>query len=227
MTVGNSLKDHIFMRAWRLLWVAAIFGFVIASNMHNIIIIYSGRHELPTQCILKDVPHGLEISWQAHIYSTGPFVVSAIFWAWGLYMVTCILCPEGWDLLGRLFTPIVSFLNKALSFLSLPRLYMATVNRSTRNQGSITSWAWWVMSKIIFIPFLLYFTMVQLWCSQFKDLWRIGTSLVTLTCSIYGLKQSIEGDEYNHLPQDESDDDDNALGFGQIMSLLLLALPMF
>lgn len=212
MIVSDLLKDFPLRRAWRILWVMTTFAFVFLNNL----VVYSPDFRddsgLSVLCVF---PPNLSV-----IYYPGNkvlLILTSIFWAWGLLAVVRDLFPELLSCLRKLFRPLTPMLEKAFSIISGQGIYLWGQEREkAADPQSASKYMWRLLRAILFPPIVLSFSFTQLVSSTVIDLFRILTSLVATTLGISRGKAS-----------DATVDGDNVWNFGQIMSIFLLALPLF
>ncbi|KAL4981464.1 hypothetical protein BDW68DRAFT_192924 [Aspergillus falconensis] len=214
MMIRDLLRNHPLMRAWRMLWVFAVFAFVFSANL---IVYNSSFYEgsgAPVKCA---------VPLDNREFVNDILTVTSIFWAWGLVAVVRDLCPELRGFLSNLLDPSLPRLQKIFNLLSGRDLYLWAVERTSATQpGSASYYVLWLLEKVLFVPFLFCFCWTEILSSSVIDLYRVTTSLVALTFGIWSLKSG------SFLSSDAMKiEEDNRWGFGQIISMLLLALPLF
>ena len=216
MISSDTMRHRVFMRAWRLLWVAVIFAFIPAANVIILNQSFSPVSGKPLQCSFEDSgPSKLlpdRISFLA---------LSCFCWTWGFYAVTRNLCPEGWDALKRWLQPTFQKLRQHFRFLSIGRLYLWAVNGSlTAKEQYNVYFFWWPIHSVVFVFFLIYYTIAELLCSNLTHLYRICVPLTSVTYATYKLRSGAIG-------HDRHEQAEYTWSFGQVMPLGLLALPLF
>lgn len=213
MIVSDLLKDFPLRRAWRMLWVMTIFAFVFLNNF----VVYSAHfHDSSALSVLCAFPLSLS---STTIYPTDKIVLilTSIFWAWGLLAVVRDLFPELLSCLRKLFRPLVPMLEKAFQIISGQGIYLwAQEKEKATEPQSASKYMWRLLQAILFPPIVLSFSFTQLVSSTVIDLFRIITSLVATSLGISRSKTPAS-----------AADGDNVWNFGQIMSIFLLALPLF
>lgn len=136
----------------------------------------------------------------------------------GLFAVTRDLWPELSRFLNRHLGPVFSRLEGLLS--ALAKLYLSTSGKlSTARRRTMSHVFWWVADKLTFILFLFWFTLFEILKSTVMDLYSILTTLFHATYTIADYRETAK---YRGLKGDE-----DTWGFGQILPMLLLALPVF
>lgn len=214
MVIHEQLKPHPLMRAWRMLWVMAVFALVFAANITHWTTFgigdgyASARTGWPAVC---DLGRPIK-SAEAKQY----LIVTSVFWAWGLLTIFRNLCPELWLMLVPMAHRLQPQFGKIFNHLSGRELSLwARRKGSKAAPWSVACVAWWIIEKMFLLLFTFWFTIVQLLTSSSLDLYRIFTSLVSLTARI-----AIQRVDY-------TPDDETTWGFGQILPVMLLALPLF
>lgn len=216
MISSDTMRDRVFMRAWRLLWVAVIFAFIPAANviiLNQSFMPISGK---PLQCTF-------EYSGPSTFPTNRiPFLALSCFcWAWGFYAVTRNLCPEGWNALNRWLQPTLQKLRQHFRFLSIGRLYLWTLNGSlTAKEQYNVYFFWGPIHAATSVLFLLYYTLAELLRSNLTHLYRICVPLTSVTYATYKLRSGAIG-------HDRHEQAEYTWSFGQVMPLGLLALPLF
>ena len=213
MVIHDQLKPHPVMRAWRMLWVIAVFALVFAANITHWSAYESEssatdtRTGLPVACTLgKPVKSAVAKNY---------LIVTSVFWTWGLLAVFRDMCPELWLMLVAMVHRLLPQIGKTFNLLSGRELCLwAREKGSKAAPWSAAHVAWWIIEKKFLLLFTLWFTILQLLTSSTLDLYRIFTSLMSLTVQI---TSKIPG----------TADNQTTWGFGQILPLMLLALPLF
>ena len=85
--------------------------------------------------------------------------------------------------------------------------------------AAVSRLSWFIIHICSFGPFLLSFTLSEIIFSNIFDIFRIYASLIWVTYSLFSYKQAAAS---NGMTGNEND-----WTFGQLLPLLLLALPLF
>ncbi|KAE8352483.1 hypothetical protein BDV28DRAFT_148994 [Aspergillus coremiiformis] len=214
MATGYVLqKIGPFPRYWRFIWTFAIFTFVLAGNT----IVYNDSfldiYGLPTQCAWKNFPQ------QYGNRSMLLLVVSSCVTVWGLGSVTRNLCPDLLQCLGRLLQPLLPWDLSQAGPVSLGRLYDWIAQREKTTKARILeNLFWWMAERFLYILTMTCWVWSQILGSMFIDLYRILIFLVFLTRKIVLVRKKAAS---------LMEENENTWEFGQIMPVILLALPIF
>lgn len=195
-----------------MLWVIAIFAFVFLNNL----VVYSSHFRsdsgLSVLCLFPP-----KLSATNYPANKILLILTSIFWAWGLLAVVRDLFPELLSCLRKLFHPLVPILEKAFNIISGQGIYLWAQEREKATEPqSASRYMWRLLQAILFPPIVFSFSLSQLVSSTVIDLFRIITSLVATSLGISRSKTS------SYVV-----DEDSVWNFGQIMSIFLLALPLF
>ncbi|KAL3470988.1 hypothetical protein BJX99DRAFT_33770 [Aspergillus californicus] len=215
MMIRDLLKDSPLMRAWRMLWVIAIFAFVLTNN----VIIYSDDFYEATG---SSVQCAFPISYDVRRPTRGFLVATSVFWFWGLVAVVRDLCPELRGLCSKLLRPWLPLLVRTFRILSGQELYLWTEMKLEIQPRCSGYYVWLLVHTAIFPWVFLTFSLAQILSSTVIDLYRIFTSMVATTFGIWRMKHSL-----NLEPRQVRESGDDVWNFGQIMAVLILALPLF
>lgn len=211
MVIHDQLKPHPVMRAWRMLWVIALFALVFAAN-----ITHWSADEIWTIAKTglgpgRPVVCGSGMS----LLSFRHLIVTSVFWTWGLLAVFRDICPELWLMLVAMVHRLFPQIGKTFNLLSGRELCLwAREEGSKAAPWSAAHVFWWIIEKMFLLLFTFWFTIMQLLTSSSLDLYRIFTSLISLTVELAVRIQS-------------TPDNETTWGFGQILPVMLLALPLF
>lgn len=214
MVIHDQLKPHPVMRTWRMLWVIAVFALVFVANITHWSAYSHGSWSSGTNRIGWPVVCALEkpvMSAAAKNF----LIVTSVFWTWGLLAVFRDMCPELWLMLVAMVHRLLPQIGKTFNLLSGRELCLwAREKGSKAAPWSAAHVAWWIIEKNSLLLFTFWFTVLQLLTSSTLDLYRIFTSLISLTFQITS--------EIPNIPDNET-----TWGFGQILPVMLLALPLF
>jgi hypothetical protein len=220
MIVRERLRKRHWMRWWRLAGIFLIFAFSFTANIPVYNWYFLAELGLVMQCVWSSLPH----------YYTPEEIVlmilTSIFLFWGFVAVTRDICPEVNDFLEKLLASVGRCLGPFLQFFSPRRWHDLTRRRlaeARQTQGRKT--VWWLLDWVSFFFFLVYFTIIQIFVSRIVDLYRIWTTLFYATYAVLGIRrQAAHAMTADGSPALEGDE--NTWGFGQILPMLLLALPV-
>lgn len=210
MVIHDQLKPHPVMRAWRMLWVIAVFALVFAANITHWSAIGDGNRVKtgwPVVCALGKSVRSAQ--------AKQCLIVTSVFWTWGLIAVFRDICPELWLTLVATVHRLFPQIGKTFNLLIGRELCLwARRKGSKAPPWSAAHVAWWVIEKMFLLLFAFWFTILQLLTSSILDLYRIFTSLTSLTIQLI-------------LRISHTSDNETTWGFGQILPVILLALPLF
>lgn len=212
MVIHDQLKPQPVMRAWRMLWVIALFALVFAAN----ITYWSADDEIWTGTITGfGAGRPVVCAPGKSLRSFRHLVVTSVFWTWGLLAVFRDICPELWLMLVAMVHRLFPQIGKTFNLLSGRELCLwAREEGSKAAPWSAAYVSWWIIEKMFLLLFTFWFTIMQILTSSSLDLYRIFTSLISLTAELAARIQT-------------TPDNETTWEFGQILPVILLALPLF
>lgn len=207
LIVRDVLQINI-RRGWRMGWITILSGSVLTLNL----IIYNDNFLVPQyyglsmDCFWRQLPGGF-------IPPIIPYVVVGIVvdLLSGYFIASC-LYPEIRDL-----RPVKYLERKASKLLSQPTYIYQSVERHV-DQDSRTRWLWKIVEWPAWFLFVISFTLREIVSSLYFDLARIFLYLYQTTFSVKWAR--------DNAASEGRDGQEDSWGFGQILPLLLLALPL-
>jgi hypothetical protein len=207
LIVRDVLKSRV-RKGWRMLWIFTIFSCILLLNF----VFYNDN-------FLRDFGQPMRFLWRG---------LPGVFTPSNVAYVALGTILDVWALSG-----IVSGLYKLqklpplgvsdlLYYLMLQptRFYLyCTERRHLSCQHSWTKRFLTLMESLAGILFITFFTLRELYCSMFINLTRIYIYLFQTTSSVYWAR--------NQAATRGMEGEEDTWGFGQILPLLLLALPLF
>lgn len=216
MILRKKLRECHWMRWWRLVGIFLIFAFGFMANIPVYNWYFLDQLGLVMQCIWSILPHYYTPN------EIGLMTLTSIFFVWGFVAIIRDICPEVGSFLEKHLEPVNRYLSPFLSPRSLHYLTRRRLAKARNARGHKT--VWWLLNWISFLFFLVYFTIIQIFVSRFVDLCRIWITLYYATNAVLSIRrlvaQVITVDGSLALSGNE-----NTWGFGQILPMLLLALP--
>jgi hypothetical protein len=220
MIVTKKLRDCHWMRWWRLVGFFIIFGLGFAANIPVYNSSFLADFGPPLQCIWDMLPEH---------YATGniaQMAITSIFLIWGFGAIMRDTWPEFGEFIRELLTPVLRFLDPVIQLFSPRKWHYFTRRKlAEARQAGARRNSWWIPNSISFIIFLLYFTVIQIIFSSLFDLYRIWVTLFYITSQVIDIRIQAA----NALTADGNPamiGSENTWGFGQILPMLLLALPI-
>ena len=208
MICRDKLGGSFFKKFWRTLWIIATLALVLAASLVILNGNYLTHWGLSTQCVWDD----LSLSTYS-ASAKGRLAASWILLTWGLLATIRDLWPG-------LFKDLEPLNEKLLAIMSLlPIYYWASKKLSESRRKSLLWLLWWFTSKFALAIFITCYTLVRLYHSTVLDILRDFVLLMISTLLIVVLRSSAR----SHGLQGSED----SWGFGQILPMLLLALPLF
>lgn len=206
---GELMRDNELKKAWRFPWFCII---IVMATMSSFIVmdenfLVPGQWGLSTQCVLD------------HLGTYHPAsVVKLVFWtviaADGIMSMAKFLWPK---------LPLVTLYDHfwfALPALPLQAISLVNKYFLKNGHGKARRTIGFILQAPLIISFWIGFALFEVWYSINFDLFRTYLILVVSTWGVYSLRQEAKN---SHYLQGEED----SWGFGQILPLLLLALPLF
>lgn len=203
MSVVGLLRQSLFSRVWRYIWASALFSALLASTLMqwNSHYLLDGLYGVPVQCILGDPLQGRSYTGRSLAY----LVVNWVVLVWSFYFVTVLLFP---DVTG--LWPFVHLEGLIYRLYSQPAriLIDAQITRSSE----------WKKSNSRVAIYIVVLFVGQIISSGIFHILRVYLMLAYSAYVIFDTREyaAFEGRQ----------GDENEWGFGQILPLLLLALPL-
>ncbi|ETS77810.1 hypothetical protein PFICI_09872 [Pestalotiopsis fici W106-1] len=208
LIVRDVLKANI-RRGWRLGWIAIVFGCVLAFNfvIYNDKFLVPGLWGLSMDCLWRQLPSGLTPRVIPYV------VVGTVVDLMSAYSIVSCLYPEINDFY------LVKTLGHFVYTVMCQPTYLYRRVEDHVDQRSKFRWLWKLVEWPTWLLFVMSFTLREIFASLYFDLARIFAYLFQTTYVVGWARDNaaINGREG---PED-------TWGFGQILPLLLLALPLF
>ena len=199
MTITGHLQDSLFKRLWRYLWILVMFGAVLPTRIltWNRFFLVPDLYGASVQCALDKVTEGWERD--SALYLT----LDCFLLSWSLCAITVSLFPHIPNLPP--FAQMETFIHWALSWPSRHLLRQGPKS-STRKK------LFWMALFCTFIPCR------EIVFSEGFDVLRMLVMLIWAGDNVFSTRavassQGRQGDE-------------SEWGFGQILPVLLLAIPL-
>lgn len=210
MILRNELRSHPWRKYWRYGGILVIFAFIFLASL----LVYNDR-------FLYQLGFVIQCTWVSFRYTPSQAVqltVTLFIILWSLATVTMDLF-EGLDryIKGK-FKRLLELLDPIPHLLSPRTWHHATNARCDGAQSRVSKIAWTLLQLLTFLPFLLYFSAVQLQGSRLLDLIRIWATLFYATVSLQWIRSIAS--------ENGIDGHEDTWGFGQILPMLLLLLPL-
>jgi hypothetical protein len=220
LIVRDMLEENI-RKGWRLAWIMAVFGCVLILNF----ILYNDNYLVPRQqeeSMPRNFGLPMECIWEK---LPGSFTQARLVYViFGLlvdissaYSITLILFPD----LRKV--KLFSYIEEAVGQLaSQPTsLYRIVKDHNDRWHWFLKAgWMWTLLEWPTWALFVFTFTLREIFTSLYWDMVRIFLYLFSSTWSIKRARGSA-------VAQGRVGSQEDSWGFGQILPLLLLALPLF
>jgi hypothetical protein len=220
MIVTKKLRDCHWMRWWRLVGFFIIFGLNFAANIPVYNSHFLTDFGPPLQCIWDMLPE---------YYATGniaQMAITSISLIWGFGAIMRDTWPEFGVFIGELSAPVLRFLDPGIQLFSPRKWHYFTRRKlAEARQAGARRTCWWMLNSISFIIFLLLLPVIQIMLSSLFDLYRIWVALFYTTSQLIGIRvQAANAMTADGNPAMRGSE--NTWGFGQILPMLLLALPI-
>jgi hypothetical protein len=229
MILQEYLAPRPSMRHWRAIWISGLFGMIgvalIVTFNNNFLHTYG----MSTQCVCNNMRGNYSKQWLVWL------ALYLFLLVWGYLAVMAMLFPDQiwWittvsSMFQYVFKIPTRIRNKSrirfvqeqalLADLSRHWTKSAPSIRTTYHLGATAiSWSTWlIITSLTFLIFLLFFSISEIITI---DLFRIYASLLWAAASLFSLKWS--------AVENGMDGSENDWGFGQLLPLLLLILPVF
>ncbi|EED13814.1 hypothetical protein TSTA_100580 [Talaromyces stipitatus ATCC 10500] len=218
-----GFQRHCVMTQYHFYIVYLLEVFSFATHQPTMMILRKKlKLGVVVQCIWADLPqyyNGSEVAFT---------IVTSVFLFWGFAAVSKELCPPDYDSFKghamRFFTPRWwhDLTSQKFEELHLIQPFVSLCHGRDRDhtRGSFR----FILDSTLFITYLLGFTLIQIFASRTFDLYRVWATLFYATFAITGIKDAaISAMTLENTPV--MNGDENSWGFGQVLPMLLLALP--
>lgn len=193
-----------------MVWIAAIFSLVFVAGIPTFDENFLYNYGTPVQCV-----------WETPVYYSvtdrAELSITSLFMVWGFYATARDLYSDDLDPFLEALAHWFALKSPILHLISPPLWYLKA-NKKLKLSRPCWYGFWWFVDKLAFVNFLVWFSLSQILKSSILDLWRIMSGLVWATNSIVSLRENVS--------QLTMHGDENVWGFGQILPMLLLALPV-
>lgn len=208
LIVHDVLQANI-RRGWRTVWIAVLYGSVLTVKVviYNDNFLEAKRFGLSMDCFWKQLPNGFPPP-------TIPYVVFGIIvdLLSGYFILWCLYPGIRDSKIARGYDRAV------LKLMSQPTYLYLRVERHL-GRPSRARWLWKLIEWPTWLLFFISFTLREICFSLYFDLARIFMYLFQTTYSVLWARDIAAA--HGRIGQEDS------WGFGQILPLLLLALPLF
>ena len=212
LAVVDVLHERLFTRVWRYIWILTLSAGIFASRfiLWNDYFMVDRMYGLSVQCVFDK----LAISEWFTPKEAGMLTIDVVVFFWSLWSITVLLFPSvsGWPPMAQ----ITSFIYWFFSFPS--RALVRVRNRALLNPADAETTKFKIKRRIITVAFVMFLSFREIVFSLCFDLLRVYTLLIG---SIYGILY-----QRRRAADHGREGDENEWGFGQILPLLLLALPI-
>jgi hypothetical protein len=206
LPIAHSTLDDELKKGWRMAWIFAIFACVLLLNfvIYNDYFLAARHFGLSMHCVWKELPG----------YFTPqllPYVVfGTILDVWSFYGISVSLYPA-----LRKQQPLAYIQSMRLILMRLPTwAYFRIKERKTSRKPKIL---WRFLETLTGLVFIVLFTLSELLGSMSVNLIRVFIYLIQATNSVAWAR--------NRAQINGRKGSEDTWGFGQILPMLLLALP--
>ncbi|KAK4169996.1 hypothetical protein QBC43DRAFT_40031 [Cladorrhinum sp. PSN259] len=210
LAAGELVRDNNLKKGWRFPWYCLIVVGVTFCNyvyLDENFLVYD-HWGLPTQCVLDVLGT-----------YTADSIVRLVFWT--------VISADGMMSMAKFFWPTLRIIEfyREISFLLpfIPLQAISLINKTfiqaKSGHGKLRRCIGFILQAPLIVSFWICFAVFDIYDSINFDLFRCFLILVLTTWGVYGIR--IEARLY-YLEGNE-----DKWGFGQILPLLLLALPLF
>ncbi|KAF3015929.1 hypothetical protein E8E14_011588 [Neopestalotiopsis sp. 37M] len=197
-------------RGWRITWIMAVFGCVLVLKfvLYNDDFLVSPQYGRPMKCLWQELPKSYTGEKLAYVIF-GVFVdVSSA------YAILFILYPE-----LKKQQPFKFIEETAGQLVRQPTaLYKQVHKRADGSSHSNVRWLWQLLEWPTWYLCLVAFTLCEIFTSLYWDMLRIFLYLFTSSWLISQAR--------NKAVDNGEKGQEDSWGFGQILPMLLLALPL-
>ncbi|KAI9148918.1 Transcription factor asqA [Paramyrothecium foliicola] len=208
--VRDALDSH-FKRFWRIVWITVICGCVMANNfvVYNDYFLVLGHFGHSMDCVWDAISLGQEYDRRQAAYVSLGMLVDA----WSYLSIVAYLNPtllEWRPVAFIIFAPWFVLRQVSEAYLLV---------RSLRQQHYSKNGILTILESLAFCLFVIAFAIRELFFSLFIDLLRIFLYLFQITVDLAKWR--------NLAGENGRKETENEWGFGQLLPMLLLALPLF
>ncbi|KAG8667811.1 hypothetical protein FPOAC2_13009 [Fusarium poae] len=202
---GSELHDEL-RKGWRMAWISAIFACVLALNfvIYNDYFLATKHFGLSMYCVWKELPGYFTPQLMPYV------VIGTLFDVWSYLSIIMYLYPTIMET-----RPLAYLYSRWLSFMMLPTWFYLLVK--DKKVSRKPEFLWHLLEAFVGLVFVIVFTIRELFGSLSVDLVRVFFYLIQSTNSVAWARRKAE---INGRKGSE-----DTWGFGQILPMLLLALP--
>lgn len=208
LIVSDVLRDNI-RSGWRLAWITTIFGCVLLLNLliYNDNFLAYQHFGLSMDCLWRRLPEDFTGQETAYV------VFGILMDVWSGYSIVFHLYPE-----LHAVTPFRHIEQVVGHLMNQPTYLYRKVQRQVSRPYEIL-WLWKLIEWPTWLLFIVSFTLREISSSLYFELARIYLYLYQTTWAVSWARDNAASNGRDGL--------EDSWGFGQILSLLLLALPLF
>lgn len=208
LIVSDVLRDNI-RRGWRLAWITTIFGCVLLLNfvIYNDNFLVDQHFGLSMDCLWRQLPGDFTDDETAYV------VLGTLVDVLSGYSIVFHLYPE-----LHAVPPFRNIEQAVGNLMNQPTYLYRKVQRQVSRRYE-TVWLWRLLEWPTWLLFVISFTLREISSSLYFDLARIFMYLYQTTWAVSSAR--------NKAASNGRDGPEDSWGFGQILPLLLLALPLF
>ncbi|KAL6922927.1 hypothetical protein FSST1_000201 [Fusarium sambucinum] len=202
---GSALHNEL-RKGWRMAWISAIFACVVALNfvIYNDYFLATKHFGLSMNCVWKELPGYFTPQLMPYV------VIGTLFDVWSYFSIIMYLYPAIMET-----RPVAYLYGKWLSFMMVPTwLYLHVKEYRVSRKPKFL---WLLVEALAGLVFVIIFTVRELLGSLSVDLVRVFFYLIQSTNSVAWARQKAESNGRKGT--------EDTWGFGQILPMLLLALP--
>ncbi|RYP58576.1 hypothetical protein DL770_010395 [Monosporascus sp. CRB-9-2] len=211
--VVDVLRNRLFMRVWRYGWILVIFAAIFVSRFiqRNVYFMVDTLYGLPIQCTFDK----LAIAEYYTSTHAGMLTLDLVLLTWSLWYITTLLFPSATEM-----PPFAQLSSFSYWILSTPSRKLVIVRaKAEQDPAEARTTKFKMKHYLTTIAFLVMLSLREIIYSTAFDLLRVYTLLIR---TIFGTLN-----ERGRAAENGRQGDEDQLGFGQILPLLLLALPIF
>lgn len=204
---ARSELENELKKGWRMAWITAIFCCILLLNfiLYNDNFLAKDHFGLSMHCVWKQLPGHFTRKLMPYV------VIGTLFDVWTFASIVLCLYPSILEM-----KPVAYLSGRLDSFMMLPTwLYLhIQENKASSKPGLL----WLILEVLVGPIFIIIFTIRELLDSQSMSLTRTFFYLIQSTNAVAWARRKAQ--------RNGREGSEDTWGFGQILPMLLLALPI-
>ncbi|KAJ4123024.1 hypothetical protein NW768_010016 [Fusarium equiseti] len=202
----SELEDKL-KKGWRMAWISVIFACILILNfvIYNDNFLAQDHFGLSMHCVWEKLPGHFTRQLMPYV------VIGTLFDVWTFASILLCLYPSILEM-----QPVAYLVGKLNSVMILPTWFYLQIKE--RNASSKPAFLWLLLEALVGPIFIIFFTIRELLDSQSMSLTRTFFYLIQSTNAVAWARMKAQ--------KNGREGSEDTWGFGQILPMLLLALPI-